>query len=45
MSGSSRVFCNVFVRLAQLGLELVFVLVRKVVEGVERKTLSKFGRH
>ena len=35
----------VFVRLAWLGLELEFVIVRNVVEEVERKMLPKFGDH
>ena len=33
------------VRLAWLGLELEFVVVRNVVEEVERKMLPKFGDH
>ena len=45
MSESSKAFCDAYVRLTLLGLELMFVLVRKVVEGVERKLLLKFGRH
>ena len=35
----------VFVRLAWLGLELEFVIVRNVVEEVERKMLPNFGEH
>ena len=35
----------VCVRLAWLGLELEFVVVRNVVEEVERKMLPNFGNH
>ena len=35
----------VFVRLTWLGLELEFVIVRNVVEEVERKMLPNFGDH
>ena len=35
----------VCVRLAWLGLELEFVVVRNVVEEVERKMLPNFGDH
>ena len=35
----------VFIRLTWLGLELEFVIVRNVVEEVERKMLSNFGDH
>ena len=35
----------VCVRLAWLGLELEFVVVRNVVEEVERKMLPNFGEH
>ena len=35
----------VYVRLTWLGLELEFVVVRNVVEEVERKMLPKFGDH
>ena len=35
----------VCVRLARLGLELEFVVVRSVVEEIERKMLPNFGDH
>ena len=35
----------VFVQLAWLGLKLEFVIVRNVVEEVERKMLLNFGEH
>ena len=36
---------DVFSQLPYLGMELVFVLVRKVVEEIERKMLLKFGSY